>query len=193
MTSPHFFAPAEYSADGMTLRAYRPGDGPALAIAVNASYEHLKTFMPWATTNQSDEESEAIVRRFAGEYLLNQNYVIGIWIDGELAGGTGFHLRGGSRALRNAEIGMWIRGSYAGQGLGTRVLAAMLRWGFTEWVWERLTWHCDTRNTASMRVAEKNGLRLEGTLRADALDPAGQRRDTYLYAILREEWLAAQG
>jgi RimJ/RimL family protein N-acetyltransferase len=189
MTGPYFFAPTEYSADGMTLRAYRPGDGPAMAIAVNSSYEHLKTFMPWATANQSDQEAEAIVRRFAGEYLLNQNYVIGIWIDGEVAGGTGFHLRGGPLALRNAEIGMWIRGSYAGQGLGTRVLAAMLRWGFTAWGWERLTWHCDTRNIASMRVAEKNGLRLEGTLRADALDPAGQRRDTHLYAILREEWL----
>jgi RimJ/RimL family protein N-acetyltransferase len=188
MTSTHFFAPSEYSAGGMTLRAYRPGDGPAMARAVNSSYEHLKTFMPWATTNQSDEESEALVRRFAGEYLLNQNYVIGVWVDGELAGGTGFHLRAGPPELRNAEIGMWIRGSYAGQGLGTRVLAAMLRWGFSEWGWQRLVWHCDTRNVGSMRVAEKNGLRLEGTLRSDALDPQGQRRDTHLYAILRDEW-----
>lgn len=186
--TPPFFAPTEYNADGMTLRAYRPGDGAALEVAVNSSYEHLKPWMPWATADQSLEESESLARRFAAEYLLNQNFVIGVWIGGELAGGTGFHLRAGPLELRNAEIGMWIRASYAGQGLGTRVLAAMLAWGFEAWGWERLVWLCDTRNLASARVAEKNGLRREGTLRSDTFDVEGKRRDTHVYAILRDEW-----
>lgn len=184
----HFFAPAEYAVDGMALRSYRPGDGAAIQAAVNSSYEHLKPWMPWATASQSLEESEALARRFAAEYLLNQNFVIGIWVGDDLAGGTGFHLRAGPLESRNAEIGMWIRSSYAGQGLGTRALAAMLRWGFEAWGWERLVWLCDTRNLASARVAEKNGLTREGTLRSDTLDVEGKRHDTHIYAILREEW-----
>lgn len=184
-----FFAPAELATDGMTIRTYRPGDGPALQVAVVSSYEHLRPWMPWADANQTVEQSEANCRRFAANYLLNQDFVLGIWIADDLAGGTGYHLRGGSLDTGNAEIGMWIRGSYAGQGLGTRVLRALLEWGFSEWGWERLSWHCDTRNIASARVAEKNGLTREGTLRSDAFDVAGQRRDTHVYAMLRDEWL----
>ena len=87
------------------------------------------------------------------------------------------------------EIEIDLRGRGRGQGLGTRVLRALLKWGFEEWGWERLTWHCDVRNVASARVAEKNGLKLEGTLRSNDLDVEGKRRDTHIFAILRSEWL----
>jgi RimJ/RimL family protein N-acetyltransferase len=184
-----FFAPAELTADGMTIRTYRPGDGAALQIAAVSSYEHLRPWMLWANPNQTVEQSEITCRRFAANYLLNQDFVLGVWIGDELAGGTGYHLRGGSLDTSNAEIGMWIRASYAGQGLGTRVLRALLEWGFREWGWERLEWRCDTRNIASARVAEKNGLTREGTLRSDAFDVEGKRRDTHIYAMLRDEWL----
>ena len=188
-----FFAPTEHTAGGMTLRSYRPGDGAALQAATVSSYEHLRPWMPWATAEYTVEQAEANCRRFAASYLLSQDFTIGIWVGGELAGGSGFHLRAGPLEWRNAEIGMWIRGSYAGQGLGTRALAAMLSWGFQEWGWERLVWHCDTRNIASARVAEKNGLKLEGTLRADRFGTDGQRRDTHIYAILRGEWRTGRG
>jgi RimJ/RimL family protein N-acetyltransferase len=184
-----FIAPASFISDGITLRAYQPGDGPELRIATTSSYEHLRPWMPWATPEDSVEAAEVRCRRFAARYLLNEEFVLGIWVGDQLAGGTGFHLRSAPLALQSAEIGMWIRGSYAGQGLGTRVLHAMLKWGFEDWGWERLCWHCDTRNLASASVARKNGLLLEGTLRSDALDVEGRRRDTYVFAILRDEWL----
>jgi RimJ/RimL family protein N-acetyltransferase len=183
-----FFAPAELRADGFVIRAYRPGDGAALQAAVVASYEHLRPWMPWASPTQTLEQSEANSRRFAASYLLNQDYVLGVWIGDELAGGTGYHLRGGTVESGNAEIGMWIASARSGQGLGSRVLHALLGWGFGEWGWERLEWRCDTRNLASARVAEKNGLTREGTLRSDAFDVEGQRRDTHIYSILRGEW-----
>lgn len=188
MTRELFFAPTAYVSDDLTIRAYRPGDGPALQRAVARSYEHLRPWMPWARADQSVEEAEASCRRFAGQYLLHTDFVLGAWVGDELIGGTGFHLRHGTMDLGSAEIGMWVSADRAGRGVGTRLLAAMLAWGFTAWPWERLAWHCDTRNLASARVAQKNGLVHEGTLRGDALDVAGQRRDTHVYAILRPEW-----
>jgi RimJ/RimL family protein N-acetyltransferase len=110
----------------------------------------------------------------------------------ELVGGSGFHLRHGTIELGNAEIGMWISAARAGGGMGTRALAALLAWGFTAWPWQRLVWRCDTRNLASARVAEKNGLTREGTFRSDALAVDGRRRDTHVYAILHDEWLERQ-
>jgi RimJ/RimL family protein N-acetyltransferase len=188
MSDQPFFAPSAYSEGDMTIRAYRPGDGAALQRAVVGSYEHLRPWMPWARQDQSVEQSEAICRRAAAHYLLGQDFTLGIWLGDELAGGTGFHLRDGPLASQSAEIGMWISGARAGKGLGARALGAMLAWGFTEWPWQRLSWHCDTRNLASARVAEKNGLTHEGTLRSNALDVQGGRRDTHIYAMLRDEW-----
>ena len=192
MDTPPFFAPTDYTTGELTIRTYLPGDGAALRAATSASYEHLRPWMPWARAEQTVEEAEAICRRFYAQYLLNENYGLGIWRGDALAGGTGFHPGEEGLAQRTAAVGMWISAAEAGRGLGTRALAAMLRWGFEAWGWERLVWTCDVRNVASARVAEKNGMTREAVLRSDRLDVDGLRRDTYLYAILRSEWLAAQ-
>jgi RimJ/RimL family protein N-acetyltransferase len=193
MSTGPLLAPLEYTAGDLLLRAYRPGDGPALQRSVVSSYAHLHPWMPWARAEQNVDESELICRRFAANYLLGTDFILGVWLGGELAGGTGYHLRHGEPAAGNAEIGMWISAARAGQGLGSRALAALLAWGFTSWPWQRLVWRCDTRNLASARVAEKGGLTREGTFRADAFDVEGNRRDTHFYAILREEWVSRQG
>lgn len=190
MDTGNFIAPERYVTPNFVIRSYLPGDGVLLSDAVNNSYEHLKTFMPWAKPYQSIEESEALVRRFRGRYLLNEDFVLGIFSPDEqrLLGGSGFHLREGGFAHRSAEIGMWIRADAAGKGLGVAVLRALLEWGFTAWPWERLAWRCDGHNIASRRTAEKAGLRHEGVLREHLALPDGSRRDTYLYAMLKTEW-----
>jgi RimJ/RimL family protein N-acetyltransferase len=143
--------------------------------------------MPWAKADVSVEETERNSRLFRAKYLLCQDFVIAVLSpdEKELLGGTGFHPRNAPLTARSAEVGMWIAGSRAHQGLGTRVLHAMLDWGFSEWPWQRLEWRCDPRNIASRRVAEKAGLVLEGTLREDSVDAEGERRSTHIFATLR--------
>lgn len=189
-----FIAPDQHVEPGFVLRSFQPGDGAQLAEAIHASYEHLKTFMGWAKPDQSVEYHEQRARMNRARWLLAEEFVIGIWApDGSrLLGGCGYHLREGALELCNAEIGMWIRGDAAGRGLGTAVLQALLRWGFTEWPWLRLSWRCSSSNVASQRTAEKAGLQREGVLRSHAIDPDGARRDTFCYAHLRDEWLRLQ-
>ena len=190
MDTGNFIAPERFVTPTFVLRSYQPGDGELLSDALNNSYEHLTTFMPWAKPYQSVEESEALVRHFRGRYLLNEDFVLGIFSADErrLLGGSGFHLREGGFPHRSAELGMWIRADAAGKGLGTAVLLALLEWGFTAWPWERLAWRCDGINLASRRTAEKAGLIHEGVLRQHLLQPDGAWRDTYLYAMLKAEW-----
>lgn len=187
-----FFAPERHQADGFVLRSYDVGDGPAIAAALNESYEHLRPWMPWAVPEQSIETAEATARRFRARYLLSEDFVIAVFSNDarELLGGSGFHLREGPVSSRSAEIGMYIRQSAAGQGLGTRVLTAMLHWGFSSWPWRRLAWRCDQSNFASMRVAQKAGVRLEGVLRGQAAEVGEGRRDTACFALTRADWLA---
>ena len=111
----YLVAPERFEGDGFVLRSYRPGDGPALREATNSSYEHLKTFMPWARDDQTDEEAEELARRFRGRWLMAKDFVIALFApdESELWGGGGFHLREGGLETRNAEMGnvqfLWMQ------------------------------------------------------------------------------------
>ena len=170
------------------IRRYFPGDGQALYEATEASRDHLYRWMPWAREKGSVAQSEAVVERLVQSFEKGEDYTLGVWMGTRLVGGTGFHLRVGGPHTLNAEIGMWIHGEFASHGLGTRVLNAMLDWGFEDWGWERLVWKCDTENFASARVAEKAGMLLEGTFRKDFVNTDGTRSDTFQFAILKEDW-----
>jgi RimJ/RimL family protein N-acetyltransferase len=188
-----YFAPERYETADFVLRSYQPGDGAMVNEAVNSSYDHLKTFLPWAKPHFDIEEHEAFVRESRARYLLSERFTIGIFSpDGKrVLGGTGYHIRNGYQFHdRTAEIGMWIRADESGMGLGTRVLRAVIDWGFTVWLWEKLTWYCDVRNTASARTAERAGMLREAHLRSEILLDDGTRRDTFIYGILRDEWQA---
>lgn len=186
-----FFAPEQVVTGDFIVRSYRPGDGALLAEAVNVSYEHLRTFMPWAQPHTEVEQAEQTVRGFRARYLLSTDFVLGIFSpdNKRLLGSSGFHLREGQLEDRVAEVGMWVRVDAARKGLGTSVLRAILEWGFSVWPWDRLTWRCDERNVASRRVAEKAGMLYEGRFRGVRLMPDGTRENTLCFAALRGEWM----
>ena len=185
----YLFAPDRFETETLVLRSYQPGDGAKLFEAVDASREHLAPWMPWVDAYHKDEDGERYARETRGKYLLATNFGLAIFPpdESELWGGCGFHLREGGLANPAAEMGMWIRASQAGGGLGTKALEALIEWGFSEWPWLRLSWRCDERNAASRRVAEKAGMRLEGTLRSHFEARDGERRDTLCFAILKGE------
>jgi RimJ/RimL family protein N-acetyltransferase len=190
-----WFAPERYEARDFVLRPYEVGDGLLLASANAESYEHLRPWMSWATPDPSPDDAEVLVRRFRAKYLMQEDFVLGVFSCDEkrLLGGTGFHLREGPVASGCAEVGLFVRSSEAGRQLGTRILRAMLQWGFRDWPWLRLSWRCDELNIASVRVAEKGGMTLEGVLRGQAAEVGGGRRNTASYAITKHEFLARHG
>jgi len=186
-----FFPPEEWRTNEFVLRSWRAGDGAALYEAVDTSRDHLRVFMPWVDQHASVEDSERWVRGAGAKYVTAERGDMGVLApDGRVLGGTGFFGRDGWLTEGMGEIGMWVRADEAGKGLATRVLAEILRWGFTDWPFLRLSWRCSGDNRASARVAEKGGMRLEGVLRAYGVDPDGSRRDTHLYGLLRHEWVA---
>jgi len=147
--------------------------------------------MQWARPEIRTNEAESSTRKFRARYLLNEDFTIGIFSRDEkkLLGGTGFHHRNRPLTEGVAEIGMWIRADCAGQGLGTKVLIEMLKWGFSDWQWVRLFWRCSIKNIASAHVARKAGMIQEARLRNDYISHLdGSRNDTLYFSALKGEW-----
>jgi RimJ/RimL family protein N-acetyltransferase len=176
--------------ESFVLRPWRLDDADALNAATQASVASLKPWLPWADEGTTPVDTLRDIRRMRAEWLLDKNFVIGIFAsdDRTVLGGTGFHPRDGLRGEGTTEIGMWVASDEAGKGLASAVLRSMLTWGFTDWWWHRIEWRCDPRNLASASVARKAGMHLDGVLRQHRVDHHGVRVDTMVWSLLRDEW-----
>lgn len=91
-------------------------------------------------------------------------------------------------ANRTAEIGYTFNRRYWNNGYATEAASAFLECAFRTLKMRRVIATCDTRNVGSRRVMKKIGMRREGRFLRDKLQK-GEWRDTFLYAILADEWM----
>ena len=92
---------------------------------------------------------------------------------------------------RQAEIGYTLAREAQGQGFATEAVAALLTWAFPTFDLHRIIAIVDVKNTASVALLDRLGLRREGHFRENIWFK-GAWGDEYLYAILRDEWLDAR-
>lgn len=99
---------------------------------------------------------------------------------GELLGGiTIGHIRRG--VSQSGQIGYWIGQQYAGQGIMSEALAAVVHHGFTRCGLHRLEAACIPSNERSIRLLRKSGFEEEGRVRS-YLKINGQWCDHLLFA-----------
>ncbi|MBH8562618.1 GNAT family N-acetyltransferase [Nostoc sp. CENA67] len=89
------------------------------------------------------------------------------------------------------EIGWILHPDYQGRGYATEAAQVLLNYCFAQRKLHRITAMCDTRNTASVRLMERLGMRREAHLK-QSIFIQGAWRDEYIYALLRDEWLLQQ-
>ena|SRR6218665_360240 len=176
--------PEALQTERLLIAAPQPGIGPLMSAAITESLETLRPWMPWAQQAPSFEESEAVVRRQRADFVLRKDLVYQIY-DREpagrrLLGGTGLHRL--DWAVRRFEIGYWIRSSVEGQGYVSEAVRALAQMAFEQLRARRVEIRMDEQNRRSRAVAERCGFELEGILRNDNLTPAGELRNTCVYA-----------
>lgn len=120
------------------------------------------------------------------ERQLGSGYGFGIFVDGHLAGEINLSAiqRG---PFQNAYVGYWVDESLAGQGIVPEAAVVLFGFAFEDLGLHRLQISIIPRNRASRRVAEKLGLRDEGTAQR-YLEIDGRWEDHVRYAITAEEW-----
>jgi [ribosomal protein S5]-alanine N-acetyltransferase len=96
-------------------------------------------------------------------------------------------LRTEAGANHTADFGYVLNRKYWGHGYMTECARAILNVAFNHLNLHRVWATCHAQNHASYRVMEKLGMRREALFVKNAMEK-GEWRDTYLYAILAEEW-----
>jgi RimJ/RimL family protein N-acetyltransferase len=86
-----------------------------------------------------------------------------------------------------AEVGFSFHQGYTGRGLATRVLAAVLGFGFVQLGIHRITAATFTDNERAWKLMERVGMRREGHFIHDGF-VRGRWVDVYAYGMLAVEW-----
>jgi RimJ/RimL family protein N-acetyltransferase len=96
-------------------------------------------------------------------------------------------LRWVSERDKTAEIGFIFDPRHQGKGFATEAARALLDWAFGSAEVHRVIGRTEVRNTASARVLEKLGMRLEGHFVENEW-VKNEWQSELVYAILAREW-----
>jgi RimJ/RimL family protein N-acetyltransferase len=174
---------------GVALVRTRAHRAAAAVAAINASLEHLRPWMAWA----SEPATEAGLATFfaAAEELWDQRKDFGYSIvdpaDEVVLGGCGLHGRLDQHGL---EIGYWVHVHHAGQGIATAVAGALTDAAFAIHGIDRVRITCEDTNARSARVPEKLGYAFHGVSVPDDGPCSGRSTQTWL--MEREAWMTSR-
>ena len=174
--------PEVQETERLRLVATRAGFGPMVNEALAESHAELKPWMPWAKSLQTPEESERHCREVEAKWHMREmlDFCFLGRDDGAFLGKGGLHTI--DWRIPKFEIGYWIRTAHARRGFATEATLGLVGLASRHLGARRIEITCDTRNSASRRVAEKSGFALEGIRRAARRDNDGCLADSCMYA-----------
>ncbi len=180
--------PEELCGPRVLLRPLELEDAAAVWTAVEESRAHLEPWLPWVETLRSIEDERADIARMQERAAVRTDWTVGIFdrVTGRYLGGSGLHrIRWDSRTF---EIGYFIRASEEGKGYISESVRLLTRLAFDRLRANRVEIYIDPRNARSIRVPERLGFVLDGTLRRFRAGAEGRLEDRHLFALIRDDY-----
>jgi ribosomal-protein-alanine N-acetyltransferase len=181
----------EMEGQRVALRTLRDSDFEAWREVRSANRDWLEPWEPLPEFGTPDALADrsgfrARCQAWDRQRQFDAAYGYGIFLDDVLIGevSLGSVQRG---PFQSAYVGYWMAQSHAGHGYTPEAVVLILRFGFEHLALHRIEAAIVPRNTASRRVAEKLGMRDEGTARG-LLQIRGVFEDHVRYAMLSDEW-----
>jgi RimJ/RimL family protein N-acetyltransferase len=172
-------------AEDAELRALEPWQAPELAAHLDHARDHLAPWIPFATAVTDVDSARRFLQRFADEQAADGGRIYGIWLDGELVGGTLFRTFDTRSGV--CEVGVWLSPEAEGRGLVTRAVRRMIDWAIRDRGMGRVEWRTVPHNARSQAVAKRLGMTREGVLR-ESFPLGGVRHDAEVWSVLAREW-----
>ena len=167
------------------MRSIEPWQAEEFLAHIDRARATVDPWVPWATRSTDLESATRTLQRYADLTARDAGRLYGIWLDGVLVGGTMFVSF--DAASGSCEVGCWLEPAATGRGLITKAVRVLIDWAITERGLYRVEWKCRPDNSASINVARRLGLQLEGTLRGD-FPYLGVRHDTQVWAMIAPDW-----
>ena len=174
----------------LLLREFRPED--EAAIYEYASDAAVVRSADWEPNDLTTIRANLTRRLQKQEHWPRDSIEIAVTLrsDGCLIGIMRLSLL--DRNNRTADFGYTLNRRYWNQGYATEGARALLNLALSGFGLHRVWAACDVRHHASYRVIEKIGMRREAWFQRDVWQK-GAWRDSYLYAVLAEEWPISSG
>ncbi len=171
------------------LRPYEPQDTDALFAAVDRNRNHLGPWLAWMAQTTKPEHSREFIEQSRRQIQDQQALPLGIFLDGEIIGGTGMH--DWRQDTRCAQVGYWIAKEYEGKGIVVKAVARLLNYLFSTVGLNKVEIRFVAANKRSAIVAGKLGFRTEGIIR-QAFIRNGMLEDLVVTGLLKTEWQQQQ-
>ncbi|RSK27552.1 N-acetyltransferase [Bacillus sp. HMF5848] len=147
------------------------------------SNQSVMTYIPEGV--MSEQATKDFIRKNQGEHA--KNFAVVLTETNTIIGHIVFHKYFGEHTY---EIGWVFNPKYYNKGYATEAATATLKYGFETLGLHRVIATCQPENKSSYRVMEKIGMRREGFFKK-CIPHGDTWWDEYYYAILEEEWMAA--
>jgi len=167
--------------ENLLLRPFRLSDMYALTTHANNKKisDNLNDGFPYPYTEKNAIEFIDSLKNDDPQKIL------AIELNGEAVGAIGIFPQTKVQRL-NAEIGYWVGEAFWGRGIATKAVKSMLAYAFTNFDIIRIYARPFPHNTASQRVIEKSGFKLEARIK-NGLCKNDAIFDELIYSILKED------
>jgi ribosomal-protein-serine acetyltransferase len=172
-------------AEGAELRALEPWHAADLAEHFDRSRAHLARWLSLAERIVDEDSARAYIQAYADRAARDDGRLYGIWVDGDLRGGTLFRVW--NTVMGTCEVGVWLDPDVTGRGLVTRAVTHMIDWAVCVRGMSRVEWQAASNNERSIAVAQRLGMSRDGVLR-QATVINGTRLDVDVWSVLAGEW-----
>lgn len=171
--------------DEIKLALPRLSDVDELYALIDANRDDLGRFLPWVDHVQSTDDELLAIQNDLNDFAAGTSLNLFIWYHGRLAGKISLNeIR---KMNLEADVGYFLGKSFRGHGIMTRAVQALLDIAFDEYGLHRVYLECAADNLPSNGVAQRCGMRIEGTLHGRLILKDGYH-DCNHYAVLAEEW-----
>lgn len=170
--------------DQVIVRPITTADADAFHTLVDRERERLKFYFPVTTERCADLRSTvAYVHELMADDAVTRCYLV--WLEGATDPVGAVFLKSFDRRVGKCEVAYFTTAAAQGKGVASGAVAWAVDEAFRRLDMQRVFLRVDPGNTASIRVAEKNGFAHEGLLRRDFRTSDDRLLDVAMLAKLR--------
>jgi RimJ/RimL family protein N-acetyltransferase len=165
-------------------------DLSASVSAMQASWQHLRPWMPWALTRPTAESQRPWLVDAQEQWNSRDAFQFAMLAPtaDTVVGSCGLMRRIDPEGL---EIGYWLHVDRVGHGLMTNAAAALTRAGLQIASIDHIEIHCDAANAASAAVPARLGYTHVET-RATAITAPGQCGQQEVWRLCADQWASSK-